>query len=445
MSRISQVDLAREDFSDCISAFDFAHYKTITACVQELVRHIDSVPCLSAIALGLPPADAIKWIEEMKSTRGSSAGSCAIVWPASRDESLSVRLSILRHLTDPRNDVIDFTSLFFPDSQFEVLVDRFIDTFVRPFAIAFLKRLDRHARESQEYTNIPPRSSHSPAATTIKVFISHASRDAEYATKLVKLLRQALRLASSDIRCTSVAGYKLPAGASVSESLRRDIDASAVLIALISTSSIQSVYSLFEMGARWGTARPLIPLLHPQFSVDGLPSPLDSLNALSGSVENDVHQLVSDTAKHLGIAAEPPESYADDLRALADIRHLDITQSTPPTLIESPPPGRRATLNEKAEYVLSCMCKNNGRGQMFRNNLGESVLMAGSAEVFRSSDRRAIAKVESHIESLVARHFVEHGVSLGIDFYSVTTAGYDYCDTLEGKIYTLGQSGTVLP
>lgn len=45
----------------------------------------------------------------------------------------------------------------------------------------------------------------------IKVFISHSSKDVELVSKLINLFRDALNISPSEIRCTSIEGYRLPA------------------------------------------------------------------------------------------------------------------------------------------------------------------------------------------------------------------------------------------
>ena len=87
------------------------------------------------------------------------------------------------------------------------------------------------------------------------VFISHSSADGETAAALVRLLRSALNLTPPDIRCTSVEGYRLPAGAPTDLQLREEIIAAAAMIGLISPGGMSSAYVPFELGARWGAKR----------------------------------------------------------------------------------------------------------------------------------------------------------------------------------------------
>ena len=104
-----------------------------------------------------------------------------------------------------------------------------------------------------------PRTVKSKSA--LKVFISHSNKDVEVAKAIIDLLRISLNLKTGDIRCTSVDGYRLPAGVSTDEQLKTEIHDSEVLVGLISAESMSSHYVLFELGARWGAKKPLFPLI----------------------------------------------------------------------------------------------------------------------------------------------------------------------------------------
>jgi hypothetical protein len=99
------------------------------------------------------------------------------------------------------------------------------------------------------------------APSTIDVFISHSSQDARIAEALITLLRSALNILPNRIRCTSVEGFRLPAGVSTDDQLRIELRESKLFIAIITKASLQSTYVLFELGARWGANLHMIPLL----------------------------------------------------------------------------------------------------------------------------------------------------------------------------------------
>jgi len=137
------------------------------------------------------------------------------------------------------------------------------------------------------------------------------------ANLLITFLRSALRLSSEEIRCTSVAGYNLPGGVETDEHIRQEVLTTPVFIGLITESGLASAYVLFELGARWGAKRPLIPLLAPGISPDTLQGPISNLNALSCASSANLHQLVNQIATTLEIKAEPAAGYQNELEVIS--------------------------------------------------------------------------------------------------------------------------------
>ncbi|WP_341888552.1 toll/interleukin-1 receptor domain-containing protein [Variovorax sp. YR752] len=162
--------------------------------------------------------------------------------------------------------------------------------------------------------------------TSMKIFVSHSSDDAELATILVQLIATALVMKSQDIRCTSVDGYRLPGGSNSDEQLRDEALAAECFLGIISPQSLASAYVLFELGARWGAKRHLVPLLAPGLKPQALKGPLRGLNALSCDSMAEVHQLISELALRLQIQSEPPAAYQRQLEALV---YYATTRETP--------------------------------------------------------------------------------------------------------------------
>jgi hypothetical protein len=166
-----------------------------------------------------------------------------------------------------------------------------------------------------------------PAASvhpTLQLFISHASDDRELARKVVALVSTALNLPATTIRCTSVDGYRLAAGANTNEQLRQEVHDSVAFIGIVSQASIRSMYVLFELGARWGAGKNLIPLIAHGVPMSILSGPISGLNALRAENSAQLHQLVDDLGRQLSIRPQSPAVFD---RALQDVVATPATGS----------------------------------------------------------------------------------------------------------------------
>lgn len=157
----------------------------------------------------------------------------------------------------------------------------------------------------------------------VSIFISHSHQDAELVKRLITLLRASLNLPSDQIRATSIDGFRLPGGANTDEQLRTEVQGAAVLIGLISKSSLRSAYVIFELGARWGSGKPMVPLLAPEIGSDLLQGPLHGINALSCRSAAQLHQLVEDIGAHLSLTPDRPAAYQECVDEIVSLAHRD--------------------------------------------------------------------------------------------------------------------------
>lgn len=149
----------------------------------------------------------------------------------------------------------------------------------------------------------------------MKIFISHSSADKRIAEAFVGLLRAALPLSAKDIRCTSVDGYKLSPGTVSDEQLRQEVFEAQAFLALLSPTSIQSIYVMFELGARWGAKRYLAPVMVGGLTPSALKAPLSAIHAVTGSSEGDLYQLIETLSERLNVVPEKPAAYVKALKA----------------------------------------------------------------------------------------------------------------------------------
>jgi hypothetical protein len=141
------------------------------------------------------------------------------------------------------------------------------------------------------------------------IFISHAGEDKKLAAALVELLRSAFNMEANNILCTSVDGYRLPAGSDTDEALRSAVLACKTLVGIISPASRKSAYVLNELGARWATRKHLVPVTAGGVAPGELGGPVGKLNALNLSSRPSVLQLIGDLATELKVETERSEVF----------------------------------------------------------------------------------------------------------------------------------------
>ncbi len=154
-----------------------------------------------------------------------------------------------------------------------------------------------------------------PTHSGLLIFISHSSKDKVLGLALIDLLTAGLALTADKIRCSSVDGYRLPVGVNTEGKLREEVNASKIVIGLITPSSLSSYYVMFELGARWGANLFLAPLL-AGVETNELSGPLSLLNALSANNEAQIHQLIQDIAAQLRLPLQPAASYIRHVKAV---------------------------------------------------------------------------------------------------------------------------------
>lgn len=133
--------------------------------------------------------------------------------------------------------------------------------------------------------------------------MSHSHHDKDIVHWLVELLRLAFRLDGDAIRATSVGGAQLTVGSNIATTIVRDVQESDVMIALVTPASLQSSYVQFELGARWGAKRPMLPLLSPRVSPAQLPPQLRDLQ--SASLDRGIPSLIDAMSRLLDIPVGP--------------------------------------------------------------------------------------------------------------------------------------------
>lgn len=174
----------------------------------------------------------------------------------------------------------------------------------------------------------PPEVREIQTLTALEIFISHSSADAAIAEGLINLLRIAINVPAEKLRCTSVIGYALPAGATIEDQLRSEILAARLFIALITPSSIKSTFVIFEWGGRWAAKLGTIPILAAGATTQDLHGPIRSLNAVESYAPEQIHRIVGDIAQALGQRATNAAVYQRQMETFLNLNEAARLQNS---------------------------------------------------------------------------------------------------------------------
>lgn len=307
---------ALRDFQDFSEDVSRANYHTIDDALRRLASAMVPGTPLGDVVRELPAVDFDQWYATQAATGGSMVGSAELAWPADRLERLAMQVELVRRLGSGQLDLLSFSHTFmWASSRHDDNISEFVQQVFRPFARDFL----RFVHDDSAFEQGLKRKADLPSEATmdeLTLFISHSGADSAVAKALVELFEKALKISARQIRCTSLDGYRLPAGADTNEVLRTEVFGAKLFVGLLTPTSLSSTYVLFELGARWGARRPLFPVLAGGTTTTDLKPPLSGLNALSASSGDQIRQLVEDASASLSMRVEPTASFTPAIEAL---------------------------------------------------------------------------------------------------------------------------------
>ncbi len=277
-------------------------------------------------------------------------------------------------------------------------------------------KLERE-RPSSETQPTPTEDTQRSRMSNLDVFISHSSKDVDVAEALIDLLRASLNIPSERIRCTSVPGYKLRGGASTDDTLRREVHDTGVLIGIITGASLNSAYVLFELGARWGAGRYMVPLLACGLDSGVLRGPLTGINALRSYEVADVHQLLGDVAEELHLPRPYAPGYQKPLDALIAISKTAEEKASAVT--DARLSSEQELSVEEADLLIKAEA---GGGEILFISIDQGDwVRAGGHDFYDESDRAVAATYIDALNSLQGQGLARH---TGGQLYELTGRGF---------------------
>lgn len=241
-------------------------------------------------------------------------------FPIEPKARLSEQLAILILSGNGKIDLWDFTDKFFRRNGGSKFWDEIFFPATRDL-MRYAVSQQKHFNDRKKLNKTVERQKINMSKNySLDLFISHSSKDKQLAKSLIEFLCTALAIPHERVRCTSVNGYKLSAGAKTESVLQKEIRKARCFIGLITPDSLKSQFVLFELGARWGTDEHLVPILGNGIKTRALRPPLSNLNALNSACESEMEQLVHDLAKILEKNVPLPTIYKSQLSLLVEAK-----------------------------------------------------------------------------------------------------------------------------
>jgi hypothetical protein len=129
----------------------------------------------------------------------------------------------------------------------------------------------------------------------IRLFVSHAHSDRDIAVALVKAIEAAMVVPPEHLLCTSHPDekYREPEGVDLTQYLRDHLTQSACVLGLLTPSSIESSWCLFELGGAWLLAKQTYCLLAGGLSPDSLPAALKGAEAVQLTEPEEIRTVLA--------------------------------------------------------------------------------------------------------------------------------------------------------
>lgn len=252
-----------------------------------------------------------------------------------------------------------------------------------------------------------------------KIFISHASKDKNYVSCIVKLL-EFIGLRQEQLFCSSVPGYGIPLDEDIYDYLRQQFqEYNLHVILVLSDNYYQSVACMNEMGAAWVLRNDYTTILLPGFEfkkIEGAINPRKialKLDGDSDDVKEKLGQLKDKLLKEFGLLPLPEVRWEKQRDEFISV----ITKGG-----ESNP-----TISDNALKILQAACESDDGTIIKINTLSGTYIQANGQDFITSQERREIAKWESSLKELVDNGFIEAQGRKG-EIYLVSQSGYDYIE-----------------
>ena len=185
-----------------------------------------------------------------------------------------------------------------------------------------------------------------------KIFISHAVKDKEVASALVRFLNQVMDMPDGTIFCSSIPGEGIPGGENFVQYIKRElISDNVIVLPLLSQNYLRSLFSVCELGAAWGLERKWIPLMLPPLQHSDLTAVLSGIQVHSLNIPEHLGLLRDEVAKYFPSLPHTSSGYAhwENAKRLLMDRVSDHSNTPVATIVEPHNPDDHE-LNQTIEF-----------------------------------------------------------------------------------------------
>ena len=141
------------------------------------------------------------------------------------------------------------------------------------------------------------------------VFVSHATVDNELVEQFVDIILKGCGLTEADIFVSSIAGMDIPAGRDLLAAVRAEVSETTLVIAMITPTYPTRPVCIAELGAAWGVAGKLVPVLAPGISRDQLNGVLTGMKVEYLDQEKALDEIAGRIEEETGRRPESPASW----------------------------------------------------------------------------------------------------------------------------------------
>jgi hypothetical protein len=144
------------------------------------------------------------------------------------------------------------------------------------------------------------------------VFISHATVDHELIEQFVDIILKGCGLAEADIFASSIPGMDVHSGSDLLAAVRAEVSDTTLVIAMITPTYSTRPVCVAELGAAWGVAGKLLPVLAPGMKRDSLGGILTGIKVDYLDEDRALDEIAGRIEAETGLR---PESHASWTRA----------------------------------------------------------------------------------------------------------------------------------